>query len=436
MPLSSSYSPIPPVAITSLASDAPGYGGEDDVGPICWKCHGDSQSKGAACPVCQGRGRLAGRTVKVAVPGKITRGRVGRIGDTDECGPDPVGFQEVPFYGALVQRANRDRVDILFGDGPEEDEEIFRDSVVDREKRSVWVSIANESNPPSPIWLPMHPTEELCNLTGSWRILQRRGSHRWTTDDLVTAAVAAKALLKRSSEPSPIRYCDLGTGNGSVLHMVLWKCLSMGTTFAPSLGLEARQEAVQLARRSLAFNVGTAVPVSIIHTDFRIYCSEHANELAGQFDLVTGTPPYFRVDFDGRTTTIRQGGMPSAIQSAPARCEFRGGLEAYCAAAAILLRPETGVFCVCENYLNHDRALAAFVAHGLVLQKVYKVEGKVGRGTLFCVYVLTKQLVDAELQPAPKEASAIVVELAVRDGNGDWTEEYQNSILRYMSIPS
>merc|ERR1712232_975859 len=83
---------------------------------------------------------------------------------------------------------------------------------------------------------------------------------------------------------------------------------------------------------------------------------EHAES---GFDLVTGTPPYFRVDFTLRpnenkkeqhvhSAVINQGGMPSCLQSAPARCEFRGGVEAYCEAAAAVMKRD-GVFVVCEN---------------------------------------------------------------------------------------
>jgi len=123
-----------------------------------------------------------------------------------------------------------------------------------------------------PPWLPINPGEQLRNLVGRWRILQRVASHRWTTDDLVTAYIAVSAFvpsLSRSNDrnDSPdrdfgndnaegkkrtIRYLDLGTGNSSVLQMA--------TRYVPSRLERSRYdlEAVGVeARRSLSFNPGT-----------------------------------------------------------------------------------------------------------------------------------------------------------------------------------
>ena len=245
--------------------------------------------------------------------------------------------------------------------------------------------------------------------------------------------------------------------------MVLWKVAAVAEAAAAAgsdravrriqraVGLEARAEAVGLARRSVEFNMGNnethpstpraaVADVSIVHADFRTYDSgpEAADHPREQFDLITGTPPYFRVDFSVDASTqsvkravIRQGGMPTAVQSAPARCEFRGGLEAYCEAAVRLLKVD-GTFCVCENYHNHDRALAAFAAHRLTLQQLYRIRGRVGRPVLFCVYVLQMERADKD----PPPAVVTVTELAVRDAHGQWTPEYREQILDYMSIPA
>ena len=79
-------------------------------------------------------------------------------------------------------------------------------------------------------WLAVSTGEQLCNLVGRGRILQRIASHRWTTDNLGTAYVAASTFVDRWShgkeEGGTIRYLDLGTGNGSVLQMVTWYLLS------------------------------------------------------------------------------------------------------------------------------------------------------------------------------------------------------------------
>jgi len=147
-------------------------------------------------------------------------------------------------------------------------------------------------------------------------------------------------------------------------------------------------------------------------------------------DLVTGTPPYFRVDFalptggaDARAggapvrATIRQGGMPSHDQSAPARCEFRGGVEAYCRAAATLLAPD-GRFVVCENWANDDRVRAGAAAARLHVEEVLKVEGRTGRGALFAVYTMKRggDGVAGETKTLPL--------LTVRNQK-EWTPEYR-----------
>ena len=52
-----------------------------------------------------------------------------------------------------------------------------------------------------------------------------------------------------------------------------------------------------------------------------------------QYELVTGTPPYFGVQVRGDGAALPAvGSLPACRQSAPARFEFRGGIEAYCEA--------------------------------------------------------------------------------------------------------
>ena len=205
---------------------------------------------------------------------------------------------------------------------------------------------------------------QLCNLVGTWRILQRVGSHRWTTDDIVTAFIAISELRRiqnsittsitnnttKSTTPSStstrLHYLDLGCGNASVLQMVSWGILhflqqeedakesahqdnnNLGEyqhSFK-AFGIEARSEAVQLATRSLSFNIGSenvGKLISIVNGDFRVLGVRNNQENDNQnsdnvangaihcsgrkefdlvkkqkFTLITGTPPYFRVDFN------------------------------------------------------------------------------------------------------------------------------------------
>lgn len=367
----------------SLNSDAPGYGS----GPICWKCRGGND----ACKICHGTFRLATRIVTLRV-GRVTRGRH----HGSMIYPHPAGYN-VQTYGALVQRATHERMN---------------------------VELEHDDTTSIPDWWP-RDNEELCNLVGEFRILQKYKSHRWTTDDLVTATVAAKSM-----NADKIRYCDLGTGNGSVLQMVLWKCRDRIST---AIAVEARQEAIALAKRSLSFNFGNeASDISLVHSDFRTFPPD---DLAHTFDLVTGTPPYFAVQsVDQDTTIIQQGAMPSAMQSAPARCEFRGGMEAYCAAAQRLLR-ESGTFVCCENYLNHARALKALADHNFRTEQIHYIRGKEGRKRLFVVYVarlVSASVADGNdiLQHKDQEE----FELTVRNCAGEWTEAYKETVLRFMEI--
>ena len=402
---------------------------------------------------------------------------------------------------------------------------------------------------PIPTWLPTKPGEQLCNLVGHWRILQRKASHRWTTDDIVTAYVAASTFVSslftrknyrddgdtsitdeggEDNGIQKIRYLDLGTGNASVLQMVTWYLLSSSSSSPKSrgcmtktqmqlkaVGVEARSEAVNLARRSLSFNLGAVelddtkycggvvgiedsvdetmvdskeCNVQIVQGDFRDLVSladastknEESNAQDGlmsmadvaskRYDLITGTPPYFRVGFTTTSTTqdkgferttddnlevvtsavIEQGGMPTSMQSAPARCEFRGGIEAYCLAASALLSSPHGIFVVCENWANDDRVWKGAAEAGLIIESVLPVCGggkakqRQGNNILFAVYVMKKKIEEDALAAEDRNRDVDEVEamkncmqhtLVVRDENGKWTEEYAK-VMNSMSIPT
>jgi tRNA1(Val) A37 N6-methylase TrmN6 len=439
----------------SLVDDAPGW--EDSDGPTCWKCkgvgttgmpkqkkrkkHGKNEAPSSSdeknanatitadddtkeevsvtalrkiCTVCQGRGHLLKRKVP-QLPGRITRGRKREPQGWRPMGPAPAAMQKENLWSKMVQRANDVYVDVEIP----------------------------EASIDGPVWLPCERGAELCNLVGTWRILQRVGSHRWTTDDLVTAWAASVAYQEQHQQQQvadlnkEVSYLDLGTGNGSVLQMVTWALLK-DECHVKAIGVEARSEAVALARRSLAFNVDNDDVARILHGDFR---DLRINDR--QFDLVTGTPPYFRVDFDVRSDTIgtalvskaviNQGGMPTAKQSAPARCEFRGGIEAYCEAAERVLKPVTGRFVVCENWLNHDRVMAAAKACKLDILKQVEVMGKEEKANLFAVYVMKKKCSSDAVGTKP---STVVKLLTVRTATGNWTDEYKELVLSSMSIPS
>jgi tRNA1(Val) A37 N6-methylase TrmN6 len=257
---------------------------------------------------------------------------------------------------------------------------------------------------------------------------------------------------------------------------------------ARCLGIEARSEAVALARRSIKFNVGDAESrVTVINQDFRELVSSGESTISNRkrkigsgidckdettfslpentlFDLVTGTPPYFQIDFEMTKPTevlqddvvcsvpmtvekavIRQGGMPTCKESAPARCEFRGGIEAYCCAAAATLA-EDGTFVVCENYSNHKRALAAARNASLCVVSIQRVIGKEGKPPLFCVYTMIhdKSSTTLPVQSSFRgidnslndnvDAYHYETDLVVRDKAGAWTAQYAQ-LLEDMSYP-
>jgi len=191
-----------------------------------------------------------------------------------------------------------------------------------------------------------------------------------------------------------------------------------------------------------------------------------------KFDLITGTPPYFRVDFRiknvnmSTTTTatatatassssssssipkstvssavINQGGMPTALQSAPARCEFRGGIEAYCTAASSVLAEEDGILVVCENSANRNRVVEGAKCAGLEILEVVGVKGKETRvECLFDVYVMKKVGIssggDDDVAVASRIATTTTTtEISVRDKEGQWTSAYAD-VLEAMSIPA
>ena len=615
------------------------------------------------CPVCRGVGRLLARkrpfhvitdTAKDPVSSHAhnIKGRITRAClpvDYQPQGPCPAALSRRDDASAadsaaaaaasassaatrrnpwieLVQKADQEGVHVdVPNDSDGEDHQTESPTANDTSTSNNTKTLSSFRRSDKPLWIP-HPGEELCRLTGRWRILQRtKGDHRWTTDDLVTAWVATQELNQIAAagwqqqhhhqqqqqeqerqqqqegeelleqQPAslscaggnrppikrrvPIRYLDLGTGNGSVLQMVLWHSQKSnnhqqdnggddGNSAIPMIemdatGIEARSEAVALARRSLLFNLGgddcdtsninmSTASARIVHADFRQLLDEeektdilrrssdtnenNRNDAATtttttttptnppptplstkegaeekeMFDLITGTPPYFRVDFlpvaptadatvtntnddniqdgncgvdvgstDNTTTTttndnapprnrridaatstyravILQGGMPTAMQSAPARCEFRGGVEAYCRAGAARLRRNYSTttagndnkitmmtprsrLVLCENHANHQRVVDAAAAAGLTILRQVPIEGRTGRGLLFSVYVMRlATAADDSKSTAVSTLSVTATDptLTVRNAHGQWTSNYLKTVMHDMSMPT
>jgi hypothetical protein len=382
-----------PVGAGSLSSDAPGWISKADEseseqsgtgsGPTCWKCKGrqkvvDKKKKSCAekldengkllkklktnttvcvgigegkdsdigsskkilkdCPVCDGKGFIPPKKKEMSSlcfqPGMITRKRKHPQG-WKSSGPIAHAVDEMEqnmSKGGNLNSSSKNRHPLSY---------LHEANSMETNDAGVPVPAVEYKDYP---WFPSNKGEQMCNLVGSWRILQRVGSHRWTTDDIVTAYIAIQEIMKevQHSPNKSLKYLDLGCGNGSVLQMTSWGLLDKFDLKA--YGIEARSEAAGFARRSLSFNIGKdsiGSRISVIRGDFRdlernmpFDALEGDNDVdqledffqtkSLKFDLVTGTPPYFQVDFnteDKNVTSaiINQGGMPTSIQSAPGK---------------------------------------------------------------------------------------------------------------------
>ena len=195
--------------------------------------------------------------------------------------------------------------------------------------------------PTPPGGLAPEPGETLDGLCGRWRIFQLAKGNRFSTDDLVTAWYGTSWC------PRAGRIADLGSGIGSVALLAAWRCPG-----AEVHTVEAQEESLRLARRSIAYNGQE-------HRIFpRLGDLRDPDLFAGEapFDLVLGTPPYWP---EGHR-------LPAAHpQSIPARLEVRGGIADYAQAAARLLAPGGLFACVFPND-QRPRALAALAEAGLL----------------------------------------------------------------------
>jgi tRNA1Val (adenine37-N6)-methyltransferase len=255
----------------------------------------------------------------------------------------------------------------------------------------------------APLW--PGPSEDLCWLAGDWRILQRTDGHRFSLDDLVTAYTAAEAVERARSTPG--RHLDLGCGIGSVLLFTAWR---FPTTRA--VGIEAQALSAGMARRSIAWN-GVGDRVQVREGDFR-----DAETRAGLtlFDLITGTPPYF---------PSGTGLESDNVQRAPCRFEHRGGVEAYCQAAAVHLAP-TAPFVLCCAPGQLDRLDAFAPTVGLAIERRRDVIPRTNKAPLLHVFTLRHQ---ASASPYTLDEPIVV-----RDNDGQRTDQFK-AIRTAMGMP-
>ena len=286
-----------------------------------------------------------------------------------------------------------------------------------------WIAPGPRPNTPNrpDIW-PVEG-EDLCYLSGDFRILQRVDGHRWSADDLVTAWVAAETvavnpcstfgasgrLRRPSPQTPPKRIIDLGCGIGTVLLFLAWRYPSARVS-----GVEAQEISAGMAKRSLAWN----------GVDDR--CDVHLGDLRdvtladkfGLVDLVTGTPPYL---------PIGTGVESSRVQCGPCRFEWRGGVEDYALAASRLLAADAP-FVGCCAARQRARVFEGAARAGLIIERWLDVVPREGKEALFSVYVMRKPITttNSDVQDEPP--------LVLRGKDGHFTNAF-NDVRRVMGMP-
>jgi tRNA1Val (adenine37-N6)-methyltransferase len=222
-------------------------------------------------------------------------------------------------------------------------------------------------------------------LVGDWRIVQLKKGHRFSTDDFLTAWLAVRA------QPEALRLLDLGAGIGSVGLMTLYHLPAN----AHLTMIEAQEVSHALAKETIALN---ALDVTAIYGDLREV------GLEGQFELITGSPPYIP---EGK------GIASSNSQRAHARIELRGDVFDYCRAAARVLSPD-GAFCFCHAAID-PRPDRAITAAGLTLVRRVDVFFRRGREPTIALF-------EARRSGARGPDESVVV----REDDGEWTEQYRS----------
>lgn len=238
-------------------------------------------------------------------------------------------------------------------------------------------------------------------LIGHWSIHQLEKGHRFSTDDLVTAWRAARAL------PHATRLLDLGCGVGSVGLSTLYQLPA-----ASLVGVEAQDVSIGLLRRTIDHQ-GLQDRVTAIQGDLR---DPEVLPAGSTFELVTGSPPYVPV---GK-------GLPSAnAQRAHARIELRGGVFDYCHAARRWMGE--GARFVFVMAAQDPRTEAAPLAAGLAVVERWDYVFAKRRDPHICTLVCARV---EDVGDAPRRE---VGRLVIRGPDGEWTDEY-HAFRREMGV--
>ncbi|MEW6486968.1 MAG: methyltransferase [Thermodesulfobacteriota bacterium] len=249
------------------------------------------------------------------------------------------------------------------------------------------------------------PGETLDCLSGHWRIFQLRSGHRYSTDDLLTAWYAARAVLRGHKPPQA--GLDLGCGVGSVGLLLLWRFPGLRL-----VGVEAQEESAALARRSLRYN-GVQDRAEVRQGDLRCPGILGPGE---RFELVTGSPPYLAPG---------EGRRSSAAQRGPCRFEDRGGVRDYLRVAEGHLAAD-GLVVWVHATRYRETSLEAARAAGLSRLRYRPVAFREGRESLITLFCAARGAGASTVEEAP---------LVVRTASGDYSADYA-AVRREMGFPA
>jgi tRNA1Val (adenine37-N6)-methyltransferase len=207
------------------------------------------------------------------------------------------------------------------------------------------------------------PDESLDGAGGSTTFLQKKKGQRLASDDILLAATAVGLM------PDSECMLDLGTGKGSVAIMALSALPKLR-----AVGVEAFAESFHLAVRNARLNrlQSRFVPM---FGDVRTLSSVLGSKT---FNLVTGAPPFMKVG---------HGILPQNEQRKYGRFEMRGGIEAYCSAAATHLDPVNGNCVMLMDANNEARTRAAFQDNSLNLNSITDVAPRPDEAPIYQIFV-------------------------------------------------
>jgi tRNA1Val (adenine37-N6)-methyltransferase len=243
------------------------------------------------------------------------------------------------------------------------------------------------------------PWQDDAGAAAGWLIAQRKGGHRHSIDDVLTAWYALE------NSPPVTEHLDLGTGIGTVGLLTLW---GMGRACRLTC-VEAQEISYRLLRANIECN-GLCQRVVSSLGDLRVL------DLGKKFPLITGSPPYFPAG---------SGIIPQDSQKAHARFELRGDVSDYALAAARHLAPG-GWFVLCFPARQRQRGIAGILASGLKIVRQREVIPRQSLEPLFTLFAC-QQATDFS------EETTLEAPLTVRHLDGQLTQE-MSSVRRVFGF--